>query len=106
MPTPLEIDERNGPDGGPLVVLRGELDVGSADVVERRLEELSSAHRRLTVDLRELTFMDSTGVRLLWALSTAASNDGFDLGLIQGPQPIRAVFEMSGLLDRLPFIDP
>jgi anti-anti-sigma factor len=106
MPTPLEIEEHDEPDGGSTVVLRGELDVGSADRVEERLGALARARRRVTVDMRELTFMDSTGVRLVWAMSTAAANDGFELALIQGPEQIRSVFEMSGLISRLPFVDP
>ena len=49
--------------------------------------------------------MDSTGVRIVWATAQAAEADGFELELVQGPDQVRAVFEMSGLISRLPFAD-
>jgi anti-sigma B factor antagonist len=44
------------------VALRGELDLGSAEQLERALDECGDD---IVLDLRGLTFMDSTGVRVL-----------------------------------------
>ena len=106
MESPLEIEERPQPEGAVHVVLRGELDVSSADRLQERLLQLAGASRLVVLDLRGLTFMDSTGVRIVWEMSSLAAQDGFDFGLIQGPTAIRSVFEMSGLITRLPFVDP
>jgi anti-anti-sigma factor len=106
MSSPLEIEERHEPEGVVHVLLHGELDVGSAERLEARLGELVKAARQVIIDLRGLTFMDSTGVRIVWEMASASANDGFDLALIQGPTAIRSVFEMSGLITRLPFVEP
>ena len=106
MPSPLEIEEHHDPEGVVRVLLRGELDVGSAERLEGRLRELAATTEQVVIDLRGLTFMDSTGVRIVWEMSTAAAQDGWNLALIQGPTAIRSVFEMSGLITRLPFVDP
>ena len=105
MASALEIEEDEPRDGEVRVRLRGELDVGSAERVQEHLEDVSRRARQVTIDLSGLTFMDSTGVRIVWATAHAASQDGFELKLIQGPEQIRSVFEMSGLISRLPFAD-
>jgi anti-anti-sigma factor len=48
--------------GGTRLTLRGELDLGSAAELEQALAE---AGGDVLLDLRGLTFMDSTGVRVL-----------------------------------------
>jgi anti-sigma B factor antagonist len=49
-------------EGAYRVALRGELDLGSAEQLERALDECDDD---VLLDLRGLTFMDSTGVRVL-----------------------------------------
>jgi anti-sigma B factor antagonist len=49
-------------EGACCVALRGELDLGSAEQLERALDECGDD---ILLDLRGLTFMDSTGVRVL-----------------------------------------
>ena len=72
MATPLEIEEHEPRDGEVRMRLRGELDVGSAERVQERLDAIVREARRLTIDLSGLTFMDSTGVRIVWATAHAA----------------------------------
>jgi anti-sigma B factor antagonist len=82
----------------------GELDLATADQLRGQLDELINAGcRRLIVDLRELKFIDSTGLALLARYYRTAQDDGWQLSIIQGPPQIRRMFELSGLLDRLPF---
>jgi anti-anti-sigma factor len=102
---PLEIEQHEDRDGVVRLALRGELDVACTDRLMERLDALARASRSVVVDLRGLTFMDSTGLKILWAATQSASNDGWSLSLIQGPEPIRSVFEMSGLAARLPFVE-
>ena len=82
----------------------GELDLATAAELDAQLRELMDAgFRNILLDLSELTFMGATGVRLILELDTLARRDGLELGLVQGPEPVRRVFEICGLLDRLPF---
>ena len=57
------------------------------------------------IDLRGLSFMDSTGLRTLVQADALARRDGISLMVIRGPQPIARLFEVSGLGDVLPLVD-
>jgi anti-anti-sigma factor len=64
----------------------GELDLAAAPLVTRRLDELRGDYwQHLVLDLRELTFMDSTGLRLAqtWERRTRESLREFTL--LTGP---------------------
>jgi anti-sigma B factor antagonist len=85
----------------------GSLDMATAPVLEQRLEELRDAgFRRLIVDLGGLSFMDSTGLHLALKWHAAARQDGFEIGFAPGPRAVQRVFELTGLTERVPFIDP
>jgi anti-anti-sigma factor len=67
------------------------------------LEEETTA---LVVDLRELTFMDSVGLRMLVTLNMATSEDGLDYTVICGEGYVRQVLRETGLDGVLPVVDP
>jgi anti-sigma B factor antagonist len=86
------------------LVLRGELDMASAPALEGMLQELcEGGAQELVVDLSELTFMDSTGLNAILKSRTLCAEHVCDLGLIPGRRPVQRVFELTHLLDRLPF---
>jgi anti-anti-sigma factor len=65
-------------EGGALrVAVRGELDLATAGRLEAALADPAAA--RVRVDLRGLTFMDSTGVRTLLQATEDARAAGRDL---------------------------
>lgn len=85
----------------------GELDLDTAP----RLEETLAAVReeggpRLVLDLRDLTFMDSTGLRLVIRWDTAARRDGFDFAIVPGPDVVQRVIRLTGMDDVLSVTDP
>jgi anti-sigma B factor antagonist len=85
----------------------GELDLGTVDRVERALHALRDAGvGRVVLDLRGLTFMDSSGLSLTLRWSVAAAHDGFAFSLIPGAAPIQRVFELAGMAGRLHFHAP
>ena len=89
------------------VVPVGELDMAAAPVLDRTIHELRNAgFDYLIVDLRQLCFIDSSGLRLLMDLSNAASADSHRLELVPGPDEVQRVFEISGILTALPFRTP
>ena len=53
-----------GPDSVEVTV-RGEIDLSNADDLERELASALTPARTVTIDLREVTYIDSSGVRLL-----------------------------------------
>jgi anti-sigma B factor antagonist len=84
----------------------GELDLDT----EPQLEEAIAAIRvqgapRLVLDLRELTFMDSTGLRLVIRWDTAASEQGFEFAIVRGPDVVQRVIRLTGMEDQLKFTE-
>jgi anti-anti-sigma factor len=63
--------------GAHRVVVRGELDLATASRLETALAEVGNG--AVTVDIRGLTFMDSTGVRTLLQATEDAGRDGLEL---------------------------
>jgi anti-sigma B factor antagonist len=84
----------------------GELDMASVPALEDRLQAaLEDGARRVVVDLRELEFMDSTGLTLLARWSLGAERDGYDLALVHGDERIRRLFELTGMISHFRFVD-
>jgi anti-sigma B factor antagonist len=85
----------------------GEIDLDTVSQVRDRMDELRAAgFKRLILDLRAVTFLDSTGIRLVLETDASARADGFEFGLIEGPAKVQRAFEITGLRSALPFIDP
>ena len=88
------------------LTLRGEFDIANASHLEREISRFAdSGGTRLVIDLRALRFIDSTGLRIVLETRQRAADRGFDLELIRGPRQVQRVFELTGLEDRLPFVD-
>lgn len=89
-----------------VVSLSGELDFGTVGPVQQRLGELRDAGQPVLLDLDELTFMDSTGIRLvLTACEDAAAHD-WSFRVTRGSERVRHVLEAAQVIDRLPYGDP
>jgi anti-sigma B factor antagonist len=85
----------------------GELDLATVDVVREHVEELvASGFGHLVADLRAVTFLDSTGLRLMIELNACSSADGWRFAIIPGPAAVQRAFELSGLHAVLPFVAP
>ena len=84
----------------------GEIDLATVDSIRRKIDECVAAGcERLVLDLRGVTFMDSTGLHLVLETHAAAREEGWELLVVEGPDSVQRVFEVTGLRDRLPFVD-
>ena len=75
------------------VVPVGELDLATAGLLERQLHELRDAgFDHVVLDMRELTFIDSSGIRVVVAEHRFADTSDHEFSLISGPpvDPARA----------------
>jgi len=83
----------------------GELDIGTAPKLERALLEDREPGDRIVLDLADLEFIDSTGLRVIVQAAAAAQQGRWELRLRHGRPAVRRVFEISGVLGALPFED-
>jgi anti-sigma B factor antagonist len=89
------------------VLPAGELDMATVPLLDRQLGELRTAGVGcVVVDLRGLTFMDSTGLSVLLRWARDAARDGFRFGLVREAGPVNRLFQLAGVEHRLPFVEP
>jgi anti-sigma B factor antagonist len=81
----------------------GELDIATAPRLEQALADGREPGQRVVLDLAELEFMDSTGLRVIVRAVEAARDGGWELRLRPGPRAVHRVFEIAGVVDALPF---
>jgi anti-sigma B factor antagonist len=89
-----------------VISLCGELDLANAGTAEAELRALLDGDgSQVVVDMRELEFIDSTGIALL--VSTLGHNDGeARVRFIPSASPtVTRVLELTGLSERLPLVD-
>jgi anti-anti-sigma factor len=88
------------------VQLAGELDMAGVDRFERALlggETLDAG--TLVLDLRELTFIDSSGLRALIMADQRVRADGGRLVVVRGPERVSRVLEMTGVARHIELVD-
>jgi anti-sigma B factor antagonist len=86
-----------------LVQPSGELDLASAALLRDSLDEIGTP-QSLVLDMRGLSFIDSTGLHLLAELHERATRAGFELRLIAPPAPADRAIRLCGLDQHLPFV--
>ena len=85
------------PDGDGTFVVAGEIDIMSAPALERALQRLVDSGGTVVLDMRGVSFMDSTGLRAILAATEALRGRG--TLVLRDPQPIIVrVLEVTGLL--------
>jgi anti-anti-sigma factor len=88
-------------DGGAVVAFAGDVDLATTDA----LEELLAATEEgmpgpLTIDLRAVDFLDSTGLRVLIDAQRRARGH-HPFAVLVDPGPVRRLIEAVGLIDAL-----
>ena len=90
----------------PYLELVGELDLSTAGPLKLRLELIEREEAEtVVVDLRRVTFMDSIGLGILLAYGLRAAKDGRRLALVQGPEHIKELFELTGVLEKFDWVE-
>ena len=100
----LRIMERTTDVGAVVVVVQGEIDVATVDRLRARLAD--SCQGDATVDLRRVAFLDCLGLQVLLEQHERSSEHGRRLDFVQGPPAVRRLFELTGTLERLSFVEP
>jgi anti-anti-sigma factor len=86
------------------VALAGELDMATVDEVRGPLTAaLSDGTTRVVLDLSELVFIDSSGLRMILDAFGQSRNGGAALALVPGPPAVQRIFHIAGVHDVLDF---
>lgn len=84
-------------DSAYILAVEGELDRVIVPLLEEKFAaRLEEGERRLLLDLRDCTYVDSGGLGLILSLLRRVQPDGL-LGIIDPSPPLRRLFEIAGL---------
>jgi anti-anti-sigma factor len=93
-------------DGQVTVSLKGELDLSSVGKVEEELRRVEADEPSLLIlDLSQLSFLDSTGLRAVVTADERARENGRRLVVVRGPVAVQRVFSITRLEERLEMVD-
>jgi anti-anti-sigma factor len=88
-----------------VVCVRGELDLSTVPTLRAVLDGIDPRHRRLVLDLHEVSFLDSMGVGLLVEASRRCATELCELVLRSPSERVRQVLELTGLNHVLLVVD-
>ncbi len=88
-----------------VVVATGEIDLATVDDVDAAIEAARGEARRIVLDLRAVSFIDSAGLRLVISQSRALAEEGAEFAVVRGPREVQRVFDLVGLEGRVTMLD-
>jgi anti-sigma B factor antagonist len=103
-PASFEVRSEFDAGTGRLTVI-GELDIATKPQLEEAAHAtIARGARELTIDLSELSFMDSSGLSLLIVLNERANSEGWKLRLLKPAAPALTILTLTGADKNLPFV--
>jgi anti-sigma B factor antagonist len=88
------------------IALAGEADLLGAPQIEAALEGAAAgAAKLIVVDLKGLTFIDSSGLQALATGHEHCRSRGYELRIVRGPANVQRLFDLTGMSEILPFVD-
>ncbi|NKZ08893.1 STAS domain-containing protein [Actinomadura latina] len=88
-----------------VVRVQGDIDVVSRTRFEETLFEVVDTDEPTVVDMREVTFCDSTGLNALVAANRRAIGRGSHIALVALPPRVQRVFRITGIDKFIPIYD-
>jgi anti-anti-sigma factor len=87
------------------MALSGEIDIGTVAEVEEAGKRILATMRDLVLDLRGVTFMDSSGVMLLVQLDALARRRGVSFWAVGGNPTIERILRSAGVEQYIAVLD-
>jgi anti-anti-sigma factor len=98
-----KIERESSADRLRLSVL-GEVDIAAAGELEAAVTEACSVSKTVEIDMHEVSFIDSTGLRAVLSAKSLCAERGVEFLLVPSRhQAPRRTFELAGVLDLLPW---
>ena len=86
-------------------MVRGEIDLATADAVRANLRQAFERGRSVVLDLREVGFMDTQGLAVVIEAQQSSDADGTRFAITRAPDHVHRLFDMIGLTPRLTIVD-
>jgi anti-anti-sigma factor len=93
----MQLSFEKSTDGIMEIRLAGRLDAPGVDAVELRFNALIGANAAVLVDVSQVEFLTSLGIRLLLQAAKTVRSKGGKLVLLQPTEPIRKVLQAAGI---------
>lgn len=104
IPTQNEFNvEISGDESATVLTVSGELDLATSPALEAELERASGG--LVIIDLRGVSFMDSTGLSLLVKAQRRAKEARRRLAVVKGGAQVQRLLTLTGVAERLTLID-
>lgn len=98
--------EAHDRDGLAHVVLTGELDLSTIQKVEQELARVEGDGPEIVaLDLSRLTFLDSSGLRIIVSADQRARRENRRFVVVRGPDTVQRVFSITRLDEQLELVD-
>ena len=105
MPSHFQFDTHAGNDAT-ILTLTGELDLAASPTLEQELSKAFGSDADLVmVDLRQLDFMDSTGLSVLVRAHHMAEENGRRFVLVNGSHQVQRLLALTGIAERMTLVD-
>ena len=84
------------------IAVSGELDLASGPALESELDKVTAGDtKRVVLDLRELEFMDSTGLSIIVRAHQRLAEAGCELSLVRGSTQVQRLLDLTGVAERV-----
>ena len=103
-PQPFSYEVESDPSDTTILRLHGEL--ASSKLADVLHELQQGGGKRIVVDLRGLSLLDSMGLSALLEAHMAGQNGHGEVSFIRGQDSIQRVFAVTGMHKRVSWVDP
>src|SRR5579863_8738407 len=84
------------------VILDGRLDITGAGIIDLQFSAIAGSHRGVVVDLTNVSFLASIGIRTLLLGAKAVQRRGGTFVLLNPADEVEKVLEVTGVTDLMP----
>jgi anti-anti-sigma factor len=102
---PVDISFDTLPSGACVITLKGRMDVMGAGAIDVRFAAVAAANRAVIVDMSQVEFLASMGLRTLIMGAKGAASKRGKLVIARPSEMVSAVITTSGMTDLLPMVD-
>lgn len=95
----LKITQAEGPDGWLVIITEGEIDLATAPRVDAAFDDaIENGAERIAIDLRTVSFMDSTGLRSVITAHRRLEMASGRFAVVADDGPARRLLEVAGVM--------